>query len=328
MTDTFRAFVVDQSDAGFQSGIRTLDIDSLPNAPVLVRVTHSSLNYKDGLAITNKGKIIRSFPMVPGIDLAGIVESSDDSRFQPGDPVLATGCGIGEDHWGGYAEYARLRPEWIVPMPDGLDAKRAMALGTAGFTAMLCIEALEHNGIVPELGEVLVTGASGGVGSIAVMLLAKLGYSVVAVSGKAEFAGKLMEFGAKEVFPREVVSGTGKALESARWSGVVDTVGGETLIRALAQTKLYGCVTACGNAGGAALSATVFPFILRGVTLAGISSVHQPIDHRLRLWPRLADLVPLDLLEDVTGEVELGLVEEYGSRILRGEIRGRTVIRI
>lgn len=328
MADTFRAFVLDQSDGGFRAGIRTLGIDSLPNAPVLVRVTHSSLNYKDGLAVTNKGKIVRNFPMVPGIDLAGVVESSEDQRFQPGDAVLATGCGIGEEHWGGYAEFARLQPEWIVPMPDGLDARRAMALGTAGFTAMLCVEALEHNGVNPESGEVLVTGASGGVGSTAVMLLAKLGYTVVAVSGKPDFTGQLMDFGAAEVLPRDAVSGAGKALESARWSGVVDTVGGETLVRAIAQTKLYGCVAACGNAGGAALNATVFPFILRGVTLAGISSVHQPIAQRLRVWPRLADLVPLDLLEEVTGEVELGQVEEYASRILRGEIRGRTVIRI
>lgn len=328
MPDSFRALIVDRADGKFDSGIRTLPFSELPPNPVLVRVLYSSLNYKDGLAIHDSAKVIRRFPMVPGIDLAGVVEESADPRYRPGDAVLATGCGIGEEHWGGYAAYARLKPEWIVPLPNGLEARHAMALGTAGFTAMLCVEALEHHHVAPESGEVLVTGASGGVGSIAVMLLAKLGHKVVASSGKAEAARDLSAFGASEVLPREALSGPGKPLESARWSGVVDTVGGGTLVRALAQTKLFGCVAACGNAGGVAMNGTVLPFILRGVTLAGITSVNQPIERRLKLWPRLASLVSLDHLDAITQEINLNQLHNYTARILRGEIRGRTVVRI
>ena len=328
MSDLFRALVVNRVGDQFESGIRMLPMSALPDQPVLVRVAYSSLNYKDGLAVTDSAKILRRFPIVPGIDLAGVVEESADPRFRAGDAVLATGCGLGEEHWGGYAGFARLSPEWIVPLPHSLTARRAMALGTAGFTAMLCVEALERHEVTPASGEVLVTGASGGVGSIAVMLLAKLGFTVVAVSGKPDATRELKEFGATEVLPREALSDPGKALESARWSGVVDTVGGSTLVRALAQTKLYGCVAACGNAGGASLNATVFPFILRGVTLAGISSVNQPLANRLRVWPRLADLIPLDPLEKITREINLNQVHDYAARILRGEIRGRTVVRL
>lgn len=328
MSDLFRALVVNRAGDQFESGIRMLPKSALPDQPVLVRVAYSSLNYKDGLAVTDSAKILRRFPIVPGIDLAGVVEESADPRFRAGDAVLATGCGIGEEHWGGYAGFARLNPEWIVPLPHSLNARRAMALGTAGFTAMLCVEALERHEVTPGSGEVLVTGASGGVGSIAVMLLAKLGFTVVAVSGKPDAARELKGFGATEVLPREALSDPGKALESARWSGVVDTVGGNTLVRALAQTKLYGCVAACGNAGGASLNATVFPFILRGVTLAGISSVNQPLANRLRVWPRLADLIPLDQLEKITREINLNQVHDYAARILRGEIRGRTIVRL
>lgn len=328
MSDLFRALVVNRAGDQFESGIRMLPKSALPDQPVLVRVAYSSLNYKDGLAVTDSAKILRRFPIVPGIDLAGVVEESADPRFRAGDSVLATGCGIGEEHWGGYAGFARLNPEWIVPLPHSLTARRAMALGTAGFTAMLCVEALERHNVTPDSGEVLVTGASGGVGSIAVMLLAKLGFTVVAVSGKPDAARELKGFGATEVLPREALSDPGKALESARWSGVVDTVGGNTLVRALAQTKLYGCVAACGNAGGASLNATVFPFILRGVTLAGISSVNQPLANRLRVWPRLADLIPLDQLEKITREINLNQVHDYAARILRGEIRGRTIVRL
>lgn len=328
MSDQFRALVVDRAGDRFESGIRALPLSALPDHPVLIRVAYSSLNYKDGLAVTDSSKVVRQFPMVPGIDLAGTVEQSADPRFNPGDAVLATGCGIGEEHWGGYAGFARLKPEWIVPLPAGLDARRAMALGTAGFTAMLCVEALEQHDVTPDSGEVLVTGASGGVGSIAVMLLAKLGYTIIAVSGKPDAARELKEFGASEVLPREALSDPGKPLESARWTGVVDTVGGSTLVRALAQTKLYGCVAACGNAGGTSLNATVFPFILRGITLAGISSVHQPLANRLRLWPRLASFIPFNQLEKITGEINLNQVHDYAARILRGEIRGRTIVRL
>lgn len=328
MSDTFRALVLDRAGGQFESGIRALSFSDLPGYPVLVRVSDSSMNYKDALAVTDRGKVIRSFPMVPGIDLAGVVVESADPGFRPGDAVLATGCGIGEEHWGGYAGFARLKPEWIIPMPPGLDARRAMALGTAGFTAMLCVEALELHGVAPASGEILVTGASGGVGSIAVMLLRNLGYTVVAVSGKPDMTRRLKELGAREVLPREAFSDAGKPLETARWAGVVDTVGGSTLVRALAQTKLYGCVAACGNAGGATLNGTVFPFILRGVTLAGISSVNQPIDVRLRIWPRLASLVPAKALEENTTEINLNQIHDYATRILAGGIRGRIVVRL
>lgn len=328
MSDQFRALVLDRPGGQFESGIRALSLSDLPDYPVLARVGYSSINYKDALAVTDRGKVIRSFPMVPGIDLAGVVVESADPGFRPGDAVLATGCGIGEEFWGGYAGYARLKPEWIVPMPGGLDARRAMALGTAGFTAMLCIEALERHGVAPGSGEVLVTGASGGVGSIAVMLLKNLGYAVVAVSGKSDMTRILKEYGASEVLPREAFSDAGKPLETARWAGVVDTVGGSTLVRALAQTKLYGCVAACGNAGGATLNGTVFPFILRGVTLAGISSVNQPIDARLRLWPRLAGLIQSETIERNSTEINLNQIHDYANRLLGGEIRGRIVVRL
>ena len=328
MPDPFRALVLDRAGGEFESGIRMLPLSALPDYPVLVRVSYSSMNYKDSLAVTDRGKIVRRFPIVPGIDLAGVVEESSDSRFRPGDAVLATGCGIGEEDWGGYAAYARLKPEWIVRIPAGLDARQAMSLGTAGFTAMLCVEALERHEVTPDKGDVLVTGASGGVGSIAVMLLARLGFRVVAVSGKPEAAPQLLAYGAAETLPREALSEPGKPLESARWAGVVDTVGGSTLVRALAQTTLYGCVAACGNAGGATLNATVFPFILRGVTLAGISSVNQPLAARERIWPRLASLIPTELLDRNTTEINLNQIHDYADRILRGEIRGRILVRV
>ena len=328
MSDPFRALVLDRSGDQFESGIRMLPMSALPEYPVLVRIQYSSINYKDSLAVTDRGKIVRRFPIVPGIDLAGVVEESADPRFRPGDTVLCTGCGIGEEEWGGYADYARLKPEWIVPIPAGLGARSAMSLGTAGFTAMLCVEALERHDVTPEKGDVLVTGASGGVGSITVMLLAKLGFRVVAVSGKPEAARQLIDYGASETLPREAFSEPGKPLESARWAGAVDTVGGSTLARVLAQTMLYGCVAACGNAGGAALSATVFPFILRGVTLAGISSVNQPLSARQRLWPRLAQLISPEALERNTTEINLNQVHDYADRIFRGEVRGRILVRM
>ncbi len=328
MSDQFRALVLDRTSGEFESGIRMLPLSALPDYPVLVRVRYSSMNYKDSLAVTDRGKIVRRFPIVPGIDLAGVVEESADPRFRPGDAVLVTGCGIGEEEWGGYAGFARLKPEWIVRIPAGLDARRAMSLGTAGFTAMLCVEALERHDVTPDKGDVLVTGASGGVGSIAVMLLAKLGFRVVAVSGKPDAARQLLAYGAAETLPRETLSEPGKPLESARWAGVVDTVGGSTLVRALAQTKLYGCVAACGNAGGVTLNTTVFPFILRGVTLAGISSVNQPLAARERIWPRLASLISTEALDRNTTEINLNQIHDYADRILRGEIRGRILVRV
>lgn len=327
-TERFPALMLRRYGSAVSAAIEDLTVPELPEHPVLVRVEYSGINYKDALAVTNMGKIVRSFPMVPGVDLAGTVVSSEHPGFQPGDAVLATGCGIGEEHWGGYARYARLKPEWLVPLPAGWTARTAMALGTAGFTAMLCVEALESHGIVPASGDVLVTGATGGVGIISVMLLAKLGYRVVAVTGKGDAAPKLLALGAAEVLPREQQSAAAKALESAKWAGVVDTVGGSTLARAIAETKLYGCIAACGNAGGTALESTVFPFILRGVTLAGISSVNQGRARRLEAWPRLASLISPAMMEPLVQEIPLTEVDAAAARMLRGGHFGRTLVRL
>lgn len=304
----------------------TLSPESLPDNGVLIRTEYSSLNYKDGLAVTNKGKIVRKFPIVPGVDLAGTVIRSSDPQFSPGDSVLATGCGIGEEHWGGYAQYASLRPEWVIPMPKGYTPLDAMSVGTAGFTSMLCVEALEQHGVHPGDQPVLVTGASGGVGIIAVILLAKLGYRVTAVTGKPEAAEVLRQWGATDILPREAFQEAPKALESTRWAGVVDTVGGNTLVRAIAETRLYGCVTACGNAGGVKLDTTVFPFILRGVTLAGISSVNQPRERRLQVWPRLAELLLSGTLQTLSTIIPLREVPAAAERILGGRVLGRTIV--
>lgn len=326
--DQFEALMLRREGETVSAAIEQLSPESLPDKGVLIRVEYSSLNYKDGLAVTNKGKIVRRFPMVPGIDLAGTVVESVDPSLRPGDAVLATGCGIGEEHWGGYSAYARLRPEWVIPMPPGYGARDAMALGTAGFTAMLCMEALEQHGVTPGDGPVLVTGASGGVGTVAVMLLVKLGYRVTAVTGKETAKAMLLGLGAGEVIPRGEYLTAPKALESAKWAGVVDTVGGAALARALAETRLYGCVAACGNAGGAALGTTVFPFILRGVTLAGISSVNQPRERRLKVWPRLAELLPSGALDTLCTEVPLAGITEAAAKILAGTIQGRTIVRL
>lgn len=328
LPERFPALMLRRYGSAVSAAIEEIPMSELPDHPVLVRVEYSGINYKDALAVTNMGKIVRSFPMVPGVDLAGTVVASEHPDFRAGDSVLATGCGIGEEHWGGLAGYARLKPEWLIPLPAGWTTRSAMALGTAGFTAMLCVESLEAHGVKPGSGDVLMTGATGGVGVISVMLLAKLGYRVVAVTGKADAAAKLHALGAAEVLPREQQSAAAKALESARWAGVVDTVGGSTLARAIAETKLYGCVAACGNAGGTALESTVFPFILRGVTLAGISSVNQPRERRLTVWPRLASLLDGGEMDTLVREISLGEVEASAALMLRGGHFGRTVVRL
>ncbi len=322
----FKALVLDQQEGAVTATIRELAADALPDGDVLVAVAYSSLNYKDGLAVTGQGRIVRSYPFVPGIDLAGTVVESQSPAFQPGDQVVLTGWGVGERHWGGYAQLARVRSEWLVPLPAGMDLEQAMGIGTAGFTAMLCVMALEERGLAPGGRPVVVTGASGGVGSVAVALLAQLGYHVVASTGRAELHAYLQELGAREIIGRAALASPGKPLESERWGGAIDTVGGDTLA-GLLRAMAYGTsVAACGLAGGSALNTTVFPFILRGVSLLGIDSVMCPQERRRAAWARLARDLPRDALERIVQVVPLAEVPALSRQILAGQVRGRIVI--
>ncbi|MHB8244066.1 MAG: MDR family oxidoreductase [Acidimicrobiales bacterium] len=312
-----------------------IDSSELPDGDVTVRVHWSSLNYKDGLAVTGKAKVVRSFPMVCGVDLVGTVESSDAPAVRVGDPVIVTGWGLGEERYGGYAELARVRSEWIVPLPPELDMRRAMAIGTAGLTSMLSVLALEAHGLTPGgAGEmpVVVTGAAGGVGSVAVALLAALGYRVAAVSGRSlesEQAEYLRSLGATQVISRSELAGAKpRALDSERWAGGIDAVGGPILATVLRQTRYGGCVAACGLAGGAELPTTVHPFILRAVDLAGVESVRCPIDLRKRAWQRLATDLPMELLDLMTVETSLEEVPVLAEEILAGRTRGRVVVSV
>jgi acrylyl-CoA reductase (NADPH) len=323
-TNTFNALVLEQQDGATQSSIRQLAPDALPQGDVLVRVAYSDLNFKDGLAITGRGKVVRSFPMIPGIDLAGTVEESASPDYRPGDQVVLTGWGVGESHWGGHAQLARVKAGWLVPLPDGLTAKQAMGIGTAGFTAMLSVMALEEHGLRPGGRAVLVTGATGGVGSIAVALLAKLGYDVVASTGKADEHDYLASLGAKEVIDR--LAPSGRPLESERWAGAVDTVGGATLGALLPALANSGSVAASGNAGGAELHTTVFPFILRGVNLLGIWSVNVPIERRRAAWDRLARDLPTDALDRMIQVAPLEDLPALSQAICDGRVRGRVVV--
>jgi len=326
---TFRAVLAAEPD-GPSGRLVTLPRGDLPVEDVTVRVAYSSLNYKDGLAVTGKGRVVRRFPMVCGVDLAGEVEESSDPVWSPGDQVIATGFGLGEEHWGGFAELARVRPEWLVRVPAGRDARWAMSIGTAGLTAMLCVLALERHDASPEaagVDPVVVTGAAGGVGSVAVALLAGLGYKVAAVSGRPEHEAYLRRLGAAEVLPRsELADAPAKALDRERFFGGVDAVGGTTLATVLRQTRYGGCVAACGLAGGAELLTTVHPFILRGVTLAGVESVRAPLELRERAWRRLATGLSPELLEEMTIVEPLERVPALGEDILAGRTRGRVVI--
>ncbi|MGB5444598.1 MAG: MDR family oxidoreductase, partial [Psychromonas sp.] len=289
----FKALVLDQQDKKTIAEIRQLDESSLPEGEVLINVDYSSLNYKDGLAITGKGPIVRKFPMVPGIDLAGQVVESKDDRYQAGDQVVLTGWGVGEGHWGGMAEKASLQADWLVPLPQGLTGKQAMMIGTAGLTAMLCVQALVDAGIKPESGEVLVTGASGGVGSVAITLLAQLGYKAVAVTGRVEENAQLLkELGASRVISRAELEEPARPLEKQLWAAAVDTAGSKILAKVLAQIDYDGAVAACGLANGFDLPTTVMPFILRGVKLLGIDSVNCPYERRLAAWKRLSEIMP------------------------------------
>jgi len=323
----FRALRVDRTEDGFQRAVVDLTDDDLPEGDVLVDVEYSTVNYKDGLAVTDTAPVVRNFPMVPGIDLAGTVSASDDPEVSVGQRVVVNGWGIGEETWGGFAQRARVRGEWTVLLPDGIGSAEAMAIGTAGYTAMLCILALEDHDITPEAGPVLVTGAAGGVGSVAVAVLAARGYEVHASTGRPEEADYLVGLGASEIVGRtELSEAGGRPLARARWAGAVDAVGSHTLANVLSQIRPEGCVAACGNAQGTDLVTTVFPFILRGVTLRGVHSVHVPRPRRLEAWRRLDEDLDRDLLTSMTRTVGLDDVSTVAAEILAGRVRGRVVV--
>lgn len=323
-----QALVLEQSDGLTHAQIREIDAEQLPTGDVTVDINWSGINYKDALAITGKGKIIRNFPMVPGIDFAGTVRHSDSDRFRVGQPVILTGWGVGENHWGGLAQQARVKSDWLVPLPASLDARKAMILGTAGFTAMLCVMALEDGGITPESGDIIVTGASGGVGSTAVALLAELGYQVTAVSGRADNTDYLKKLGAKQVLDRSEFSGSPRPLEKQRWAGAVDTVGDNVLATLLAQMDYNATVAACGLAGGVALPTTVMPFILRNVRLQGVDSVMAPLARRQQAWERLATILPESFYQQVTQEIGLEDVPAVAAALLENKVTGRTLVKI
>jgi len=326
---TFKAVFAEQIEGKPKISIQQIDRASLPAGEVLVRVHYSDLNYKDGLAVTGRPGVIRKYPMVPGVDLAGVVEESSSPDWKPGDEVVVTGFGLSETAWGGYAELARMKADWLVRLPKGITLKQSMAIGTAGFTAMQCVVALERHGLVVDSGEVLVTGAAGGVGSIAVAILAKLGYRVAASTGRPELGDYLRSLGASEIVDRNTLSAPSKRpMESERWAGAVDSVGGDTLAAVIRALVANGSVAACGIAGGAALNTTVYPFILRGVNLLGINSVYVSRSARLLIWERLSRDLPLSLLDSMTQEAPLEAVFDLGEKIIAGAIRGRTVIRI
>jgi len=322
----FKGILIEKDESGYRSAVRDIDEAALPAGNVTVRVSHSTLNYKDGLAITGRGPVVRRFPMVPGIDLAGVVEESTHPDYQPGDAVVLNGWGVGEVHWGGLAQKARLDGDWLIPLPARFSPRQAMAIGTAGYTAMLCVLALERHGVKPADGEIVVTGAAGGVGSVAIAVLAKLGYSVVAVTGRPQDAEYLKSLGAGEVLDRALFAAPGKPLGKERWAGAVDVVGSHVLANVCATTKYRGVVAACGLAAGMDFPATVAPFILRGVTLAGVDSVMCPRAERLLAWQRLADDLDVEKLERISREVGLDEAIPLAASLLDGAVRGRVIV--
>jgi acrylyl-CoA reductase (NADPH) len=328
--DNFKAFMVNKTEDDFSAVVKTIGLEDLPSGEVTIKVAYSSVNFKDGLASIPNGKIVRSYPFVPGIDLAGTVVRSDDSRFKEGDEVIATSYEIGVSHYGGFSEYARIPGDWIVPLPEGLNLREAMVFGTAGFTAALSVHRLEENGLTPEKGKVLVTGATGGVGSVAVAMLAKRGYHVVASTGKETEHDYLREIGAAEIISREDLVGEKvKPLDKQLWAAAVDPVGGKTLSAILSKLDYNGSAAVSGLTGGTDVATTVFPFILRGINLLGIDSVYCPMETRKILWQRMAtDLKPEGLLETIQNEVTLEELPEVLSSILKGENRGRTIVKI
>ncbi|MBT8565864.1 oxidoreductase [Polynucleobacter paneuropaeus] len=322
----FKAILVNKDGQGYRAELAQVDESSLPEGDVRVKVLYSTLNYKDGLAITGKGPVVRSFPMVPGIDFAGEVLESSSPDFKVGDMVLLNGWGVGEGHWGGLAQQAQVKADWLIPLPKGLTAKQALAIGTAGYTAMLCVMALEKHGTKPSDGEVLVTGAAGGVGSIAIALLSKLGFKVVASTGRMAEAEYLKKLGAAEVIDRASLSAPGKPLAKERWAAVVDSVGSHTLANACAQTKSDGAVAACGLAQGMDFPSTVAPFILRGVTLYGINSVTVPRGKRIAAYEQLSKLLDLKTLDEISHEISLADSIEYAQKLMAGNVRGRLIV--
>lgn len=324
-----QALILEQSaDQYTLANVREISPQQLPENNVTVAVQWSGLNYKDALAITGRGKIIRQFPMIPGIDFAGTVLESADPRYQAGDAVLLTGWGVGETYFGGLAEQARVNADWLLPLPAGLSLRQSMIIGTAGLTAMLCVMALEAGGVTPEQGEVLVTGAGGGVGSVAVSLLSQLGYRVVAVTGRAENHAYLQALGASRIIERAALSEPGRPLDKQHWAGAIDTVGGQMLANVLAQTTYGGTVAACGLAGGAGLPTTVMPFILRNVRLQGVDSVQAPYAVRQQAWSRLATLLPESFYQQAAQEITLAQAPEYAARLLDNQVTGRTLVRL
>ncbi|UCH75088.1 MAG: oxidoreductase [Rhodospirillales bacterium] len=327
--DRFSALVLTEADGTVAGEIKELSEADLPEGDVTVRVEYSGVNYKDGLILNGLGRLVRDYPHVPGIDFAGTVAQSHHARYAPGDKVVLTGWRVGEIHWGGLAGKARVRGDWLVPLPKRLDARQAMAVGTAGFTAMLCVLALEDHGVAPGSGKIVVTGAAGGVGSVAIAILGKLGYEVAAVTGRAETHDYLRSLGATEIVAREALSEpSGKPMESAVWGGAIDTVGGATLSRLIGQMAYGAPIAACGNAGGIKIETNVLPFILRGVKLLGIDSVMQPYEERLRAWERIGHDLPMDRLESMIEEIGLEEAMAAGAKVLKGQVRGRTVVKL
>ena len=326
MENSFKALVLEEREGRVTAELQTLEREALPAGDVLVAIEYSGLNFKDGLALTGKNKIVRSYPMVPGIDFVGTVVESASEAVRPGDRVVLTGWGVGERHWGGFAQFARVRGDWLVHAPDALSSLHVMAIGTAGFTAMLCLMALEEHGLRPSEREVLVTGAAGGVGSVAVALLAALGYPVAAATGRAEARPYLEALGARTIVAREELTAPGGPLGTARWAGAIDSVGGATLAGVLRTLAPNASVAACGNASGFDLPTSVLPFILRGVNLLGINSLDAPLARRRVAWARLAEVLPREALDQMTRVVSLGEVPGLAKSILDGQVRGRIVI--
>jgi acrylyl-CoA reductase (NADPH) len=322
----FQAVLIERDERPYRAAYTALDEGRLPAGDVTVRIDYSTLNYKDALAITGKGPVVRQFPMVPGIDFAGCVEASDNPSLRIGEKVVLNGWGVGEHHWGGLAQLARVKHEWLIPLPAAFTQRQAMAIGTAGYTAMLCVMALEREGVAPNSGEILVTGAAGGVGSVAVAVLAQLGFRVAAVTGRSSEAQFLKRLGASEVLDRALFANPGKALTKERWAGAIDVVGSHTLANVCASMRYRGIVAACGLAGGLDFPATVAPFILRGVTLVGIDSVMCPREDRLEAWRRLSQDLDIEKLDLLTQEIGLSQAVAGATQLLEGQIRGRIVV--